>query len=228
MKKTLHMQLSTSKQIKSSQRVRTEEIDHVLRVIPQDSTTVVSVRTYIEVVVTNILSRMVLKKPMAVVGSGGDDRGLELEQVKKFRELADELHESIVHKGVGDFIPVLKWFDMGGLTKQLQNLEKNMDAFMSKIVSEHLTQRQSGSSIEKSMADVLDLDQMEDTASKVNITDQHVNNVLWVRTFLHITKGFSDKYNFFLIWVRHFLERFAMHSKPKICLVKFMYARDTH
>ena len=190
------MQLSTSKQIKSSQRVRTEEINHALRVIPQDGTTVVPVRMYINVVVTNILSRMVLKKPMAVVG-GGDLRGLELEQVKRFRELADEIHRSIVSKHPGDFIPVLKWFDMGGLTKRLQNLKKKMDAFMSKIVSEHLEQRQSGSSFEKSMADVL-LDQMEDTASKVNITDQHVNNVLWVRSiFLHFTQDMSEKYIIF-------------------------------
>ena len=66
-----------------------------------------------------------------------DSRGqFPWEQVKKFRELADELHESIVLKGVGDFIPVLKWFNMGGLTKWLQNLKKKMDVSMSKLISE--------------------------------------------------------------------------------------------
>ena len=187
LKKMLHIHLSTTKQLKESQSVRSEEIDHLLRVIPQDGTTVVPVRTYIEVVVSNILCRMILKKRMMAV-AGAED---EIEEVRKFRELADEIHACVVNKTLGDFIPIFKYIDIQGSRARFRTLKKKMDAFASLIVSEHLVQRKNGTSYEKDMVDVL-LDQMEDKTSKVNITYENVYGVLWVRMTFQIDQQLHE------------------------------------
>nr|AHI15953.1 flavonoid 3',5'-hydroxylase [Pohlia nutans] len=178
LKKILHMQLSTAKQLQLSENVRTEEIAHVLRVIPQDGATVVQVRTYVEVVVVNILSRMILKKRF-MAGIGKEHEGQELEEVRKFRTLSEEIAELSVHIDPSDFISIFKLVDLQGYRRRLRNLKARMDAFMSNIVSEHLVQRKlSGSLTEKDMVDVL-LDQMEDKTLRFDITDKSVYSVLW-------------------------------------------------
>jgi hypothetical protein len=151
--------------------------------MPQDGRTVVSVRTYLEVVVTNILSRMILKKRFSAVagkGAAGTDES-ELQEVRNFRVLAEEIAVCSLHMDPGDFIPIFKWLDIQGFRRRLRNLRKRMDVFVNNIISEHLEQRRSGLAYEKDMVDVL-LDQMEDTAAdKFDISEKHINGLLWVR-----------------------------------------------
>lgn len=183
LKKVLHTQLSTTRQLQLTANVRTEEIAPVLRVMHQDGATVVPVRTYIEVAVTIILSHMILKKCFMAVASTRDEAvhsEVELEQVRNFRELTDDISKFALSINPGDFIPLLKWFDFLGFENQFQKLRVRMDAFMSTIISEHVEQRKSGPPIVKDMADVL-LDELEDETLRYDITNVHINSTLWVR-----------------------------------------------
>ncbi|KAG0597782.1 hypothetical protein M758_12G020200 [Ceratodon purpureus] len=177
MKKILHTQLSSAKQLQLSECVRAEEITHMLRMFPQDGTTVVPVRTYLEVVVTNILSRMVLKKRLLAVAQKGE-KGQEFEIVRKFKSIVDEIAECSLHINPGDFIPVFNWIDIQGFRKRVRNLKKQMDAFMADIVSEHRELRKSGAVHDKDMVDVF-LDQMEDKSLRFDVTEQSIYSALW-------------------------------------------------
>jgi len=180
------MQLSTNKQIQLATNVRTEEIAHVMRVIPQDGITVVPVRTHIEVAITNIMSRMILKKRFMVVASREKLDEQELEQVNNFRKILSSISHHIQGVNPGDFFPVLKWMDIFGLERQMRELKERMDAFMSPIISEHVEQRESGSILVKDMVDVF-LDEMEDKTLQFDITNDNVSSTLWVRVqFLSI------------------------------------------
>jgi len=173
------MQLSTTKQLQETANVRTEEIVHLLRVIPQDGATVVPVRTYIEVAITNIISRMVIKRRFLET-TGEKDAELELEQVRNFKEIADTVASLVVQIDPGDFMPIYKWLDIHGFQKKIMELKKRMDEIMSKIIAEHLAQRKSDVAYENDMAHLL-LDQMEDYTLRFDVTKENVRGTLWVR-----------------------------------------------
>jgi hypothetical protein len=197
LKKLLRVTLSATRTLQLSEGMRTEEIANVLRVMPQDGRTVVPVRTYIEVVVTNILSRMVLKKRFGAVAGKTVDapvEGNEVEQVRNFAELIQEVRDVSFRLDAGDFVPALRRIDLLGFRRHLRHLKKRMDVFMSKIISEHLEQRQKSSAVyEKDMVDAL-LDEMEDTTSRFGISNEHISSLLWVRTLLDVWSLYTIKY----------------------------------
>jgi hypothetical protein len=197
LKKLLRVTLSATRTLQLSEGMRTEEIANVLRVMPQDGRTVVPVRTYIEVVVTNILSRMVLKKRFGAVAGKTVDapvEGNEVEQVRNFAELIQEIAEASFRLDAGDFVPALRRIDLLGFRRHLRHLKKRMDVFVSKIISEHLEQRQKSSAVyEKDMVDAL-LDEMEDTTSRFGISNEHISSLLWVRTLLDVWSLYTIKY----------------------------------
>lgn len=183
LKKILHTTLSTSKCLQEAEGVRLQEIGHVLRVMPQDGRTVVLVRSYLEVVVTNILARMIVKKRFAAVIGKTLANEEELTEVRKFRVLVEEIAKESFHADIGDFIPIIKWLDLRGFRRRLRNLKNRMDGFVGIIISEHREQRKSRKLMEneKDMVDVL-LDQIEDKTSRFDITEEHIGGLLWVRT----------------------------------------------
>jgi len=178
LKKILHIQLSTNKQLQLATNMRTEEIAHVMRVIPQDGVTPVPVRSHIEVAVTNIMSRVILKRRFMVVSSGKKHDEQDLEQVSNFRKILMDIAKYAQIINPGDFIPIFKWMDIFGLEKQMREVKERMDAFMSPIISEHIVERKSGSTFTKDMVDVL-LDEMEDEKSQFDITNDNVSSTLW-------------------------------------------------
>jgi len=186
LKKILHMQLSTTKQLQLSETMRLEEIGRVLHMIPKDGATVVLVKTYIEVVVTNILSFMVLKKRFKAVADIGDNHdNQELEQVRNFRGISDDIVKLAQVIYPGDFISFIKWIDFQGFQRYLKDLRTRMDAFMSTIIAEHVVQRKNGSFHIKDMVDVL-LDQMEDETLQFDMSYANIDNTLWVRMHLFV------------------------------------------
>jgi hypothetical protein len=69
-----------------------------------------------------------------------------------------------------------------------------MFVFVSKIISEHLEQRQKSSAVyEKDMVDAL-LDEMDDTTSRFGISNEHISSLLWVRTLLDVWSLYTIKY----------------------------------
>jgi len=166
--------------------VRTEEIAHVIGVIPQDGVTMVPVRSHIEVAITNIMSRMILKRRFMAMTSNKIHDEQELKQVSNFRKILMDITKYSQIINPGDFISVFKWMDVFGIERQMQELRVKMDDFMFPIISEHVVQRKSGSIFVKDMVDIL-LDQMEDETLQFDITDVNVNSTLWVRVqFLFI------------------------------------------
>lgn len=177
LKKIFTMQLSTTKQVQETANVRTEEIAHLLRVMPHDGATVVPVRTYIEVVITNIISRMVIKRRF-LEATGEKDADLELEQVRNFKEIADAVAKLVVQINLGDFMPIYRWLDIQGSQNKILKLKKRMDEFMSKIIAEHLAERKSDVTYENDMAHLL-LDQIADSSLRFEVTKENVRGALW-------------------------------------------------
>jgi len=79
LKKILHTQLSTNKQLQLATNVQMEEIARVMRAITQDRVVPVLVRSHIEVAITNIMSCMILKRRFVKVASGKNHDEQEFE-----------------------------------------------------------------------------------------------------------------------------------------------------
>lgn len=97
-----------------------EEIAHVMYMIPGDGVTVVSMRSHIEVAVTNIMSRMIFKRHFINVASNNkmhDEQ--ELKQVSNIRNILMDIAKYGQMINSGDFIPMLKWIDIFGVKRQM-------------------------------------------------------------------------------------------------------------
>lgn len=66
---------------------------------------------------------MILKKHFVVVGTDGERHNeLELEQMRNFREIIDDIARYVQMIYLRDFIVAFKWIDFRGLYRHLQNL----------------------------------------------------------------------------------------------------------
>lgn len=88
----------------------------------------------VNVCITNALARVTLGR--RVVGDKFEFEGTD----RKANEVEDMVRELMVLAGefnLGDFIPVLEWLDLQGITKKMKKLHKRFDSFFNTILEEH-------------------------------------------------------------------------------------------
>nr|XP_010936313.1 flavonoid 3'-monooxygenase [Elaeis guineensis] len=92
---------------------------------------VVEVGPWLNACTANTISRVTLgRRLFAVDGSGR-------EEVKEFKDMSVELTKLAGEFVVGDFVPALKWVDVGGVVGRMKRLSRQFDQFLEKIIREH-------------------------------------------------------------------------------------------
>ena len=153
----------------------------MLKALPEDC--VITIRLYIEVMVTNVLSLMVFKKRyLAVAGKDANSTTEEIKEIEAFKRVLSDIAVNISQNNIGDVVPALRWLDPQGLESQYMQAKARMDSFSSKIIAEHLERRRDGArqsrEHEKDLIDIF-LDQVEEQ-KKHEVTLENVQSILWV------------------------------------------------
>lgn len=173
--------LTGPKRLEATQNVRAEEIALLIRILPQNRE--IELRTYLSVMLNNIISRLVLNRRLSA--RLGEHEGEEqMLAMNNFKEITHEIALCLGAFYPGDFIPSLKWLDLQGLEKRFKETNNRMDSFVSKIIAEHEAERKLGfiAEQEKDMVHIL-LDEMEKAEEKHQITMTNVKGMMWVRRF---------------------------------------------
>jgi hypothetical protein len=175
LRKILVSELTSAKRVEASKYIRTEEAACMLGAIAKEMGRPIEVRTFVNIMSTNILSRMVFNKRFL----GSEDQSATSE-VYEFMAIVEEMAFCLgaIHlQDTFNFIP--DWFDPQGLDARFHKLRARMDAFNRNVIEQHKEDRRKHpiSEEQKTLLDVL-LDQLEHPEH--GITDEHVKGVLWV------------------------------------------------
>lgn len=142
------LQLLTVKKIQMFKHVRTEEISSTLRSLEQQSNKgdhVVDVNKLAFSMVGNILTRMLFSKQ--AFGS----------EVSTFKDMFLEMNVLFGVPLIGDVIPCLRWLDVPGYKKRMDNLAQRLDAFLEDILEERMRNKREEGGEVSALADVLDV-----------------------------------------------------------------------
>jgi len=106
-------------------------------------------------------------------------------EIHNFQEIMEAIPKCLNAFYPSNLIPALKWFDFQGLDRRFKETNKRMDAFATKIISEHQEQCQMGpvAEHEKDMVHILldEMDQNGTDKSGPHISMANVKGVMWVR-----------------------------------------------
>eukprot|EP01018_Ginkgo_biloba_P009681 Gb_04622 [translate_table: standard] len=191
-RKVCVLQLLSAKRIESFRFVREEEVNLMIQSILEHT---VKYRSKIPVNVSktvsglsmDIICRMAFGRKYS--SEAFDNRGFNA-VIREFLYLLGAFD-------IGDFIPWLAWMDLQGLNRRQKNVHKTLDAFMEKIIEEHVAQSNDG--LQRDFVDVLlaisEEDDMEIKLTRDNIkanllemllagTDTSSNVVEWAMSEL--------------------------------------------
>nr|PNR52792.1 hypothetical protein PHYPA_009167 [Physcomitrium patens] len=178
LRKFIRLHLTTARSIEAFQHIRVDEMLQMVRSIvasPRD--VVVNLRTSLEVMTANVLTRSIIGKRF--MGRTGLSES-EKKEIMEFIHIAAEIGECLGAKNPGDLIPALKLVDWNGLDQRMKNLRRKMATFLANIVRERREKSSLGTSNPpgKEMLGVL-LDEMENAAAGEKITEDILNTIIW-------------------------------------------------
>lgn len=105
----------------------------LLRNLAKDTCHDDGVGGFVKVEMKSRFSEMTFNTIMRMVsGEIGD-----VEEARKFRGLIKEMVRLGGANNFGDFVPIVRWFDLDGLEKKLKNYRKKVDDFLQGLIDEH-------------------------------------------------------------------------------------------
>jgi hypothetical protein len=169
-------ELTSAKRVEASKYIRTEEAACMLGVIAKEKGRPIEVRTVVNIMSTNILSRMLFNKRFL----GSEDQSATTSEVYEFMEIIEELAACLgtIHlQDTFDFIPY--WFDPQGLDARFRKLRARVEVFNRNVIGQHKEDRRKHpvSEGQKTLLDVV-LDQLEHPEN--GVTEEHVLGIIWV------------------------------------------------
>jgi hypothetical protein len=175
LRKILVSELTSTKRVEASKYIRTEEAACMLGAIAKEMGRPIKVRSFVNIMSSNILSRMIFNKRFL----GGEDQSTASE-VQEFMEITAESGfclGSIHLQDTFNFIP--NWFDPQGLDARFRKLRARVDVFSRNVIEQHKEDRRMHpiSEGQKTLLDVV-LDQLEHPEH--DVTYEHVKGIIWV------------------------------------------------
>ncbi|KAL4566476.1 hypothetical protein LXL04_030591 [Taraxacum kok-saghyz] len=134
LRKICSVHLFSAKSLDDFRYVRQEEVAILTRALVGDGKSAVKLGQLLNVCTTNALARVMLGRRVFGDGSGGGDA-----KADEFKDMVVEMMVLAGEFNLGDFIPVLDWFDLQGITKKMKNLHARFDSFLNTILEEHRT-----------------------------------------------------------------------------------------
>ncbi|KAG0620616.1 hypothetical protein M758_4G229700 [Ceratodon purpureus] len=158
LRKIVMLELLTTKRLEASLPIRKEEMLQMIWSIVQDAKLgkPVDVRLRLNNKMANEIFRMVLGCRF----SGSKQGDVQGDDDIKGREFQDIIDENQQLKGLfllGDYVPWLRFLDIGGIEKRIKVCQGRLDRFLNKVVDEHEANRRKGpiAETDKDMVDVL-------------------------------------------------------------------------
>eukprot|EP01018_Ginkgo_biloba_P040481 Gb_16074 [translate_table: standard] len=147
-RKVCVLQLLSAKRIESFRFVREEEVDLMIQSILEHtvkygSKIPVNVSKTVSGLSMDIICRMAF----------GRKYSSEAFDNREFNAVIREYFYLLGAFEIGDFIPWLAWMDLQGLNRRQKNMHKTLDAFIEKIIEEHVAQW--NDSLQRDFVDVL-------------------------------------------------------------------------
>lgn len=161
LKKIFTMELASPARLEASRHIREEEMIVLLRTIHSKGE--LELKSQLIDMISHVISRMVINKRF--------DDSVESD----FPTLV-QTHFRLAGAFVpGDYIPAVKWLDLGGFEAQMKKQKERMDAFIDDILVQHRERRAKGPvpMKEYDMVHVL-LDRIETKDDQIQLTDTHV------------------------------------------------------
>ncbi|GAU36829.1 hypothetical protein TSUD_320670 [Trifolium subterraneum] len=119
--------------------VRSDEVNRLVQKLLKDVTsggdnfTNVELRPRLTEMTFNAMMRMISGK--RYYGDDGDVT--DVEEAKQFREIISEIMSLLGANNKGDFLPLLRFFDLDNLEKRCKRIAKRADAFLEGLIEEH-------------------------------------------------------------------------------------------
>nr|ABA64468.1 flavonoid 3'-hydroxylase [Gerbera hybrid cultivar] len=130
LRKICSVHLFSTKALDDFRHVRQEEVAILARALVGAGKSPVKLGQLLNVCTTNALARVMLGRR---VFDSGDA------QADEFKDMVVELMVLAGEFNIGDFIPVLDWLDLQGVTKKMKKLHAKFDSFLNTILEEHKT-----------------------------------------------------------------------------------------
>lgn len=139
--------LLTTKRLESFTRHRAEEADHLVQSVWEKAqkSEAINLREVLGEFSMNNVTRMLLGKQYFGAESAGPQEAME------FMHITHELFWLLGLIYVGDYLPIWRWIDPYGSEKRMQDVEKRVDDFHTKIIEEHRRKKE-----------IRDVNEMED------------------------------------------------------------------
>lgn len=174
LKKIFTMELASPARLEASRHIREEEMIVLLRTIHSKGE--LELKSQLIDMISHVISRMVINKRF--------DDSVESD----FPTLV-QTHFRLAGAFVpGDYIPAVKWLDLGGFEAQMKKQKERMDAFIDDILVQHRERRAKGPvpMKEYDMVHVL-LDRIETKDDQIQLTDTHVKALVLVRAVAEVS-----------------------------------------
>ncbi|KAJ1399989.1 Cytochrome P450 [Sesbania bispinosa] len=136
LRRIITIDVLSTQRLNSFFETRRDETLRVVRKLAQDTCegfTRVEVRTRLTEMTFNNMMRMISGKRYY----GSDSDVTDTEEARQFREIISEMMSLLGANNKADFLPLLQWFDFGGLVKRLKKIGKRTDVFLQGLVEEH-------------------------------------------------------------------------------------------
>ncbi|KAK1436680.1 hypothetical protein QVD17_02462 [Tagetes erecta] len=146
------LKLLGNTRVKSYQKVREDEIGHMIRVLGEGCGTIIDMGSMFGSLTNNIISRVALGRKLD--GS-------------KHKKLVSEFVNTFIVFSIGSYIPWLSWVDqLIGSVARAEKIAKECDEFVESIIEEHVNKRKTedGESNVEDFVDIL-LDLQKDDTS---------------------------------------------------------------
>ncbi|XP_059428369.1 cytochrome P450 81Q32-like [Corylus avellana] len=134
------LEIFSTTRLNMSLGIRRDEIKHLLRKLGRNSCqdfAKVELKSMFSELTFNIIMRMSSATSVAgkrYYGYGEDVK--DEEEARQFREIMRETFANAGASNPQEFVPMLRWFDHGGLEKRLMGLAMRTDAFLQGLIDE--------------------------------------------------------------------------------------------
>ncbi|KAK7380688.1 hypothetical protein VNO78_33203 [Psophocarpus tetragonolobus] len=137
LRRIMMLEIFSKHRLNSFYQMRRDEIMRLVQNLARDSSrygfTKVELKSRLSEMTFNTIMRMVLGK--RYYGEGCDVS--DIEEAQEFREIMKELLTIGGINNLGEFVPLVRWFDFDGLEKRVKKISKRTDAFLQGLIDEH-------------------------------------------------------------------------------------------
>ncbi|KAG0587985.1 hypothetical protein KC19_2G206800 [Ceratodon purpureus] len=200
LRKIVNEEIFTEKRMEASTEIRKQELHHMIRSITHhvQQGKLVTFKMEGMAFTANMMARLVLNRRFT---AGINSTAEEVDKAKHFAYLVRELFELEGMLVIADYVPWLRFLDIGGAEKRMKALFPLFHEFLNQIIAEHEVKRQKGPIAEEDedMVDVL-LNAMNRKENQDKVGDEYLDMDNVKAAIMDLFVGGVDTPNVLIEW----------------------------